>query len=196
MLFEPHEYARAEERFIGRAIRALARARGGLFSQLTIEPTESVSTTLTTVDEGTTVEYAPMEVRFKYELSADALIEGRIDAFVDSLDSSAEQYLESLMPQVFEQLTSVTKATGNVVDAAGRPIFDAFYEMLEKVDLSFDEEGRITQSLVMHPDTWASVQAQIADWTPEQNQKLEELIDEKRRQANARRRDRRLPRNS
>lgn len=187
------EYATAEALFIGAAVDALARTREGFYGQIEREPVSRVQTTQITTDEGVTVEQSAVEVRYHVTIHPDDLISGRLDRFVASLDEAAEEMLGGVMPQFYEYLSKVTEATGNVVDAADRPFFDAFYEMIEKVEMDFDAQGNHSHVLIVHPDTWRVMQEKAQDFTPEQQQKLDDLFRRKREEADARRRHRRIP---
>jgi hypothetical protein len=194
-LFDLPEYARAEASFVHETLHALAKARDGLYGQISTAPAQRIGTTQITTDEGVVVEQEPMEVRTKLSIQTDDLVAGRIEPLLGAFDEAAESFLDSLMPQVFEALARVSEATGNVVDAKDRPIFDAFYEMFEKVELRFSEEGQIDGSaLVVNPEDWKKIEADQANWSPEQHRKLQELIERKRETFNAERRHRRLPR--
>lgn len=193
-IFRLIEYALAERAFIGGTLDAIARARDPLLSRIPTERTSRVQTTQITTDTGDVVEQQPVQIRTKVTQTPQDIIEGQLDNLLASLDQAADEYAKQFGKQFYEYLSRITEATGNVVDAKDRPIFDSAYEMFEKVDLQFDEEGRIQQELHIHPadaEKWAKGWAEI---TPEQHAKLDALIERKRREFNARRRNRRLPR--
>lgn len=192
-LFALWEYAVAEARFIGAAVDALARTRDGFYGQIEREPVSRVQTTQITTDEGLVVEQPTVAVRYHITVHPDDLISGRIDRFVASLDEAADEMLDGVMPQFYEYLSKITEATGNVVDGKDRPFFDTFYEMIEKVEMVFDEQGNHNHVLVVHPDTWRVMQEKAQEFTPEQQQKLDDLFKRKREEADARRRHRRIP---
>jgi hypothetical protein len=193
-IFRLVEYAGAERACIGGTLDALARARDPLLSRIPIERTSRAQTTQITTDTGSVVEHQPVELRSSFSQRPDDIIEGRLDDLFASLDQAAEQYAEQFGKQFYEFMSRVTDATGNVVDAKDRPFFDSIYEMFEKIDLQFDAEGRIQQELHLNP---ADVEKWKKGWealTPQQHERLNALIDRKRQEFNARRRDRRIPR--
>lgn len=195
-IFELVEYALAERKFVQESIHALARARDPLLSQISVEPTSRLQTTQITTDEGVVVEQQPVAILSRFNQKADELIDGRLDEFLATLDAAAEQWAEGFGRQFYDYLSRISQATGNVVDAKDRPFFDSIYEMFEKVDLQFDEEGRIQQTVHLNPadaETWTKGMESL---TQEQRQKLDELIERKRQEFNARRRHRRIPRRS
>jgi hypothetical protein len=193
-IFNLIEYAVAERRFIGGTLDALARARDPLLARIPIERTTRVPRTQITTDSGEVVEQEPVQIRTKLTQSPQDIINGELDDLLVSLNGAAEEYSEQVGKHFYEQLSRITEATGNVVAAAGRPFFDSVYEMYEKIDLQFDEEGRITQELHLNPADVETWQKRWAELTPEQHAKLEALVERKRQEFNARRRNRRLPR--
>jgi hypothetical protein len=191
-LFTLYEYARAEQHFIHDAVEALARARDGFFGQIKQEPVSSVQTTQVTTDGGDVVEMEAVPVQFPITIEPSEVISGSLDTFLASLDTAADAFLSALMPPVFDYLARISEATGNVVDAKDRPFFDSFYEMVEKMELDFDDEGNHGAALVVHPDTARVIEDAMKNITPEQQQKLDELWKRKREESDARRRRRRL----
>jgi hypothetical protein len=135
-----------------------------------------------------------VEIRTKITHSPQDIIDGKLDDLLSSIDEAAEAYSEQFGRHFYEQLSRVTEATGNVVNAADKPFFESLYEMYEKVDLQFDEEGRITQELHMNPADAEKWEKGMAELTPEQQAKLAALVERKREEFIARRRSRRLPR--
>jgi hypothetical protein len=153
-----------------------------------------VQTTQITSDSGNVVEQQPVEIRTKVTQTPQDIIDGQLDNLLASLHQAAEGYAEQFGKQFYEYMSRITEATGNVVDAKDRPFFDSVYEMFEKVDLEFDAEGRIRQELHLNPadaEKWARGWEEMS---PEQHAELDALIERKRQEFNARRRDRRLPR--
>jgi hypothetical protein len=90
---------------------------------------------------------------------------------------------------LFGTLNTVTEATGNVVDAKGRPTFETIYEMLDKVDWGLTDDDKLSMpTLVMNP---TDVE-RLPELTDDQQAKLEELQERKLNELLARRRRRRL----
>lgn len=193
-IFRLIEYAVAERAFIGGTLDALARANDPLLARIQVERTTRVPRTQITTDSGEVVEQQPVEIRTKLTQTPQDIIDGKLDDLLASLDQAAEEYAEQFGKHFYEQLSHITEATGNVVDASGRPFFDSLYEMYEKIDLQFDEEGRIAQELHLNPADVEKWQKGWEEMTPEQHAKLAALVERKRQEFNARRRNRRLPR--
>jgi len=192
--FHLDEYVRAERGFIYDTIHALARARGGIVSEIQTEPTDRIRTTQVTTDSGGTVRFEPFAVKAGFKLMWEAIEAGDADALLVALDDAAEEYHEGLSKAFYGGMERLTEGTGLQVDAAGRPFFDSYYEMLEKVEIPFEYDGSISDSwvLVASPETAEVIEKARAAFTPEQQAKLDALIDRKRSEALARRRTRRL----
>lgn len=72
------------------------------------------------------------------------------DRFAQSLGT---QFLDAKKKNLFEMMNRTTARTGNVVDRAGKPLdHDAIFEMLELIEIDFDEKGEPSMpSIVIHP---------------------------------------------
>jgi hypothetical protein len=194
MLFKLTEYARAEQNFVYEAVAALARSRGGIVADITAKPMPRVGTTQITTDAGETVEFEPFAVSAPMRIGWEDIARGNVDAMLATIDEAAESYHEQLSKRIYEHLGTLTAATGNVVDASGKSIFDAMYEMFEKVELSFEDDGSISKGFAIYasPDVAEKLARADAEMTPEQRRKYDELIDRKRQEFFARKRRRQL----
>jgi hypothetical protein len=194
VFFKLPEYARAEVAFVGAAVGALSRSRGGIVSLISEQPTNRVGTTRVTTHEGQTVEFEPIAVAAEMRLDWADIAQSKVEALLTTIDEAAGVHHETLTRAVLGHFDKITAATGNQVDAAGKSTFEALYEMFEKVELSFEEDGRISEGFVMvaHPETAEKIMRAEAEFTPAQRQQLEDLIDRKRKEFLARRRRRQL----
>ena len=83
----------------------------------------------------------------------------------------------------------MTTATGNTIDAGGAFTFEKFYEMLEMIEWTLDDDDELSHpSLVMHPE----MADKLPEITPEQRARLDALKQRKHEELLARRRRRRL----
>jgi hypothetical protein len=194
MLFKLTEYARAEVAFVGATISALSKSRGGLLGEISTEATSRTGTTQVTTDSGETVEFHGTEIAAKMTLDWEDIAAGRVESLLTTLDEAAEQHHEQVTKWVLENIERLSEATGNTVDASDKSLFDAVYEMYEKVELSFEDDGSISKGFawVMHPDTAEKFKRLEEEMTSEQREKLDALIDRKRKEFFARRRRREL----
>jgi hypothetical protein len=120
----------------------------------------------------------------------DDVISKGVMAFVENVGVLAKQIQQQQATILFDAINKATTVTGNVVDAKGRPFtFELFLEMIEKMELSFDDEGNPHMpSLIVHPAMAAKIQENRAEWeaNPEYKERLDEIIARKRREWNDR----------
>jgi hypothetical protein len=98
--------------------------------------------------------------------------------------------------RLFEKLAQVTSATGQVIDAKGQPFHPKLMiEMLEKMELSFDDQGnpRLPE-MYMGPDLHSSIKDKLPEWEKDETIKaaMKEVIDKKREDFREREANRRL----
>lgn len=110
-----------------------------------------------------------------------------------AMDKAAEQGVSTLMPGVFDYLSKICEATGNVVDAAGRPLtHELILSALEKVEIDFDvNDEPIMPTLVVHPEM-AEKLSKLPPPTPAQDAAFRALMERKRGDYRARRPPRQL----
>jgi hypothetical protein len=191
-LFLLPEYDKAFREFVFEAINMLARARDPLLSQIRSEESEAVGTSRVS-GPVETVELEPMPVRVELAFPRRDVIQCNIEPLLTILDEAAEQHLRQIMPALFETISRITDATGNKIDAGGKPFSaEMLLEALEQIEWSFDEEGEpIMPTLVMHPNM-AKKLSELPPLTPEQEQAFADLKERKRAEYRAGKRHRRL----
>ena len=92
---------------------------------------------------------------------------------------------------------AATEKVGNVVKIKDGVITpEAFFEMMEKVEIDFDEQGQSQSSWFLAPEAAAKLQQNYQGWqkNPELRAKLEQLERKKKDQFRAREATRRLAR--
>ena len=191
--FDVPEYAHAESRFVYDALDALARAKDPIYRDIPRETQPRVGTTLNTIGDQVIVQ-EPISTETLLSVPTDDVIHTRLDAFLASLDQGASELLTTVMSGFYDYLSRVTEATGNVVDGKGKSLFDAFYEMFEKVAIDFNEDGTVAGDfrIVVSPDVAERLAREQDTWTEEQFAALERLMEKKREEYLDRRRTRRL----
>ena len=196
MTFRLSEYALAERVFLGQAIDILTYSRGGVLSMVRREKVGRVGTSRFTLESGETVDLEPVPAAAELTLGRDDIIAGNVDAVITMADEAAAQFHEVLERMLFQTMEKVTAATGNQIDATGMDINDAMYEMLEKLEITFEEDGSISPgfTIVASPEMAEKLAQAERDMTDEQRQRLNDLMDQKRREFFDRRRRRKLPR--
>ncbi len=193
--FRVGEYSVAERAFVAEAIDEVCRRGDPILSQIQVEPSAGPITSRISGSGGESVRLPVVEIAMTMELTGDEVRSGRPESLVAQIAVAAEQQRRALLTYFFASLDTVTSAAGTAISAAGRPFIDAFCEMLESMELSFDEEGQLAPGyqFVLHPDTYARLAPQVAAWTPDEDARVEAVLQRKREEFRARQRRRRLP---
>jgi hypothetical protein len=133
-----------------------------------------------------------MPIRYKILMSFQDIRNGNVDAHTNAIVEAIEQYLEGIGKLFFQTIHGVSEATGNLISADGEPLsFDHICDLIEKMDISFDEFGRLVQpTILVNPQTAEKLRA--IEPTPEQEQRLQDIYKHKREKFNAQKRARRL----
>ena len=187
--FELPEYQRAFLKFTREAIDGLSRAKDPVLGRMRKGRPERNYVGRNSMPQGQVHEAVPMPVRSEFSLTASEILEGNPTVLGGKLDEMAEGYVASLMPQVFEAIGAATEAAGTNVNAGGKPFSaDLFIELLEKMEVDFDDSGQIQLQIVIGPDT------KIPTPSEEDQRRIDEVIERKRQEFLAKRRSRQLPR--
>jgi hypothetical protein len=190
VLFGLPEYDQTFTRLTQELVDALAIARSPLLSQMG-PPVRTSSTVGSRVRarDGVDVDLPGTEMRFQITTEAKAVLAADVEAYAQQIDAAAEQIERAMVKHLFSTMQDLTAATGNVVDAAGRPAFEALYEMLDKIEWSLTEDGGLSMpTIVGGRDTVAILES----LTDEQNAAIQALQRRKHEELIARRRRRRL----
>lgn len=113
-----------------------------------------------------------------------------VDEFVTFIYGMCEQFASQAKKALFETISLTTEAVGNSVDAKGKNFWDARIEMLEGLEMRFDEDGNHNTQFVLNPNTARKLEENPP--TPEQQKRWEEAINAKREEYYAKKRTRRL----
>jgi hypothetical protein len=185
------EYDTAGREFFSEAVEAIARASDPILEQIHREKVEVLPPSISTFESGTVLRKDPMESSATVTFSIPEAIDGDFSDVLAAVADTAEQFVGSLMPKVFEHISEICDATGNVVSGEGRSFWDAMLETLETISISFDEDGNPSlPSIVMHPD----MADKLGEPPPGHQDRCNEIIARRRDEWMAGRRTRRLPR--
>lgn len=93
-----------------------------------------------------------------------------------------DSFRKDIAKTLFSTLEQVTDFTGNVVDGKGKGIsHELIIEMLEKIDIGFDQDGNpYLPTFVIHPDMAKSLESLKADEI-KYKARIEEIIEKKRK---------------
>ena len=189
MPFDVPEYEQAFQTFFGEAIHEVAAVRDPLIAEIPFEQSPGAMGSVIQDQEGNDVELVPDSISTEVAISRNDVIAGNIEPLLLLIDSVSEALSKGMAERLFDSLGTVTEATGNVVDAKGKSVYDAMIEMMETIELSLDDDDKLSlPSVYMNPKTMENLPTP----TPEQEARMEELKKEKLEELLARRRSRRL----
>lgn len=185
------EYDRATREFFSEAVDAVARASNPILGQVQREKVEVLPRSMNTMESGDIVELEPLLSSASVVLSVPDAIRGDFADVVAAIAQTADQFVASIMPSIFEHISAICDATGNVVSAKGRSYWDAMLEALETISITFDEDGNPSlPSTFMSPEN----AEEIGDPPEGYEHRCNEIIARRRDEWLAGRRTRRLPR--
>lgn len=193
-LFALPEYEYAQFKFVHEAVRHLMEAKDELWASIPkAAPAEAIPITQNTMPSGEVVRSEPVMLEAKFVFTYEDLRSCNTEELAAQLDKAADQSLSVVMPHLFDIIGRTSQAAGTASDAGGKPFsFELFLAGLEKIDISFDEQGKPElPTLVVGPELAKQITA-MPPLTPEQQKAMDDLIERKRKQYNARRRDRKL----
>lgn len=192
--WRPVEYERGGVRWFNSAMYKLSVAIHPILAQLgsaqTRELPQPPDETTVLPPEASPL-YKTMTLSHEWVASVEDVVNFRTDQFLAELYAAADDIGGQMLKGMFDHLSTVLEGTGNSIDAAGRDFFDVFIETLEKIDVPFDEEGKVQLTIVMHPDQLTKMRERHL--TPEQEVKINEILSRRREEWIASRRRRELP---
>jgi len=184
------EYESAALRFIAEVMHGLLNV-DTLFSG--IEWTTSVHRgPIRNVPGDTPLDQSMFTVSGESSLSWDSIHNGKIDDYTRFLVDISESQRKSLARHFFKNISEITDATGRSVNAKGQPLtVDLFLDLLEKVEFGFDDDGNPQYPTLVLPPAVIERLKKLK-FTPEQEQRRAQIIEEKHAIFNASKRTRRL----
>lgn len=128
------------------------------------------------------------EVVYKY----DEIINFDLESFCNRLYDMAIDRIGQLQRMMYEGIKETTELSGNTIDARGSKFNpDFLLEMLEKIEISFDENGEPNlPQLHVAPETFKQIKN--LDYTPEHKKRQNEIIEKKKKLWYAKKRYRKL----
>lgn len=190
----PREYDIGGVRWFSEASRELARALHPLLAQVTREelveeaPPQAEGDDLPA--EASSL-YRPMAIRHEWRVSIEDVAAFNLEQFLADLYALGDSMGGQMVRGMLEHISAVADEYGNTIDAGGRDVFDVFAETLETIDMTFDDEGRPNLMIVMHPDQMGKLRDKQP--TPEQEARLDAILERRKEEWLASRRRRDLP---
>ena len=132
------------------------------------------------------------EIRSMATMDTDSIRNTDIENFARFLYDLARSNIKAFAPEFFKGLSEIIDAAGTTTYAGGQPFsFDMLNDTLEKMQLEFDEDGEpVFPTLITHPLVYEQIKQMKP--TPEQEQRLSEIIARKKAEHDAKKRTRRL----
>ena len=190
MPFELPEYDQAFIEFLHETVYSVARAGDPVLSQIEVEKQSTTAASRIRSREGVDVDLPERKVGFEFITSFEMVRSADYGEFAGKVYKAAEALRKDLAEGFFENIGTITEATGNVVDAGGELTFETLYELMDKMEWTLTDEGELSMpSLILNP---ALVEKLQALETPETHAAMEALKARKYEEALARRRRRRL----
>jgi hypothetical protein len=191
-LFGFAEYNAATTQFIFRTINDLMRQADSVLNQIPFHDAQDLPKTQITTRAGEVVETETMLCQMEFSVALSDSVAGNLEGFATSMHAAAESGLQSLMPQIFAAIGQVCAATGNTVNAEGQGLtHEVFLQMLESLDIRFDEQGNHNLTWVMTPALFEEL-SKLPPPTDEQNKAMEQVLERKKQEFNANKRRRQL----
>jgi len=130
--------------------------------------------------DGSIDEKGMEEIRSSISVVKEKLAEEGLAAVLSALEKTAEDVAAQQSKLFIKRLEEAVQEAGQVVDAEGQPpTFDLVLDMLDKMLIDFDEQGRPEWPSVV---CGAKVYEKAKNWeiTDEQERRLSELTERKR----------------
>jgi hypothetical protein len=126
------------------------------------------------------------------EIAGEDIMNYNIEKFAEIIYDFTFERINQMHLMMLETVKNITDFTGNVIDAQGKPFsFDLFLDMLEKLEIRFDDNGNpILPSMVVGTELFKKIKD--TKMTKEQEERHNQIIDAKRKQYYAEKRNRRL----
>jgi len=141
-------------------------------------------------DEGLTTATATFEI--KIEEVENISLNDLFYKFCDTLNQIREQEAKMM----FNGIKEVTESVGNVRNMKGEPFnMDVFFEMLEMIDIDFDQQGRPRlPTIVTGTELFNTIKPILerSESDPKYKQRFEEIINRKREEWRVRESNRKL----
>lgn len=190
----PREYEIGGVRWFSDAVHELQRALHPLLAQI---PRVELVDMPRSPGEGEALPaeasplYRPMMTRHEWTVRIEDVVDFNVDQLLADLVAMADDTGSQMVRVFIEHVSEVSEQVGNVVSGEGRDFFDVYAETLETIEMSFDENGEHNLTLVLHPDQYERLKNKTP--TPEQEARINAIIDRRREEWRAARRRRELP---
>jgi len=192
----PNEYAAAVGIWVSVTARSLSRKIHPLLNSISTMPAGEFSKDKTDIEESDVSRrsslFRPIETKYEWTGNFETALNFDTATFLTEIYQMADSFGNQLSSGLITFMTDTAKAAGQEVDGTGLDIYDGIAEMMEKLEFSFDENGNHNMSIIVHPDTQKKMSERLP--TPEQTARMDAIIARKRKEWDASRNRRDLPR--
>ncbi len=191
LIFQNPRYEREFNKFFHDAIMKLGAAQDPTLSRIKSKKLRHKSSIGTQVEDvliETPLKGISLEGLFKRNDIQSTNIEG----LAASLDTAAKQIASQIVPAIYDLMDKVCDISGNVSNVKAQDLtLDNIVDLYDKLPLRFDNDGNlIPPELHINPIDAERLSKLIP--TPEQNERLATIIERKRKEFNASKRNRKL----
>ncbi|MBI5083312.1 MAG: hypothetical protein HZB13_01785 [Acidobacteria bacterium] len=136
--------------------------------------------------EGDKQTSSPKQMSIPITVERTAIVEEGVGAYVKVMMNAVTVQQQNLVQMLHERMDEVTERTGNRVDAGGQPFSPSlFLDLLEKIDIDFDEYGQPDLSsvrIVVLPELGEVLREKGPEWEtdPVLRKRRDEIIAKKR----------------
>lgn len=193
--FIPREYENGGVRWFSVTVGELQRTLHPLLAE--VRRVELADTPPTAPAEGESLPeqasslYRQSVISHEWTVSVEDVVAFAVDQFLADVHAVADNTGGQMVRALLELVSDVTEEHGNVIIWGGRDFFDVLAETFETIDMTFDDDGRHNLTLVLHPDQIDELKDKKP--TPEQDARINAILDRRREEWRASRRRRDLP---
>ena len=190
----PREYEIGGVRWFSDAVRELQRAKHPLLAQI---PRVELADMPRPPGQGEPMPaqasplFRPTVTKHEWTVHLEDVVEFGVDQLMADIDEMAENTGSQLVRAFIEHVSDVSELSGNVISANGRDFFDVLAESLETMDIAFDANGEHNLTLLLNPNTFDGIRSRLP--SPQQEARIDAVLDRKREEWRASRRRRELP---
>ena len=189
-LFRLPEYEAAFGSFFYSAIRSLGAAKDPTFGSIPRARSGRRYWPRNTVPGPEPLDAEPMLIESSLEVAREEIESGDTEVLLEKIDRASDQYVASVMPQIFAAISRSSEAVGTHLDAGGKPFTaDLLAEALERMEIDFDDDGNARL-----PTLYVGEGTKLPESDEKGQRKVDDVIARKREQFLAQRRSRQLPR--
>lgn len=190
----PREYEIGGVRWFSDTVREMQRALHPLLAQI---PRVELADRPARPAEGEPLPaeasslYRPTVVSHEWRVSIEDVVAFQADQFLADTYTLADNTGGQIVKAFLELVSDVSEEYGNVIDGSGRDFFDVYADSLETIDMSFDDDGQHNLTVVLRSDQMDNLRGKKP--TPEQEARINAILERRREEWRASRRRRDLP---